>query len=125
MKRNMNINATPRIFRNAKELRKHMTPAEGLLWEHLRDRRMEGEKFRRQHSIKKFVLDFYCYRLRLGIELDGNHHFKSDQQFYDNDRSEILGGYHLHLLRFANDDVLQTTDVVLDKIRQQIIELRS
>lgn len=101
-----------------------MTPAEELLWEHLRDRKMEGEKFRRQHPLKKFALDFYCYKLRFGIEVDGQQHSEPDQQFYDADRTEILNGYQVHILRFTNDEALQRIEMVLDKIRLKIFDLR-
>lgn len=124
MKRNMHLNASPRIFRNASELRKNPTPAEEKLWEYLRDRRMEGEKFRRQHPISTYVLDFYCYRLRLGIEIDGQQHSRVDQDFYDEDRTDNLSGYHLHIIRFTNDQVIGAIEIVLDKIRQKINALR-
>jgi very-short-patch-repair endonuclease len=124
MKLNMHIFASPRIFGYAKSLRANPTPAEQILWEHLRDRRMEGEKFRRQHPSKKFILDFYCYKYRLGIELDGEQHASPVNQFYDNDRTEILEGYTLHILRFTNQDVYDRLDFVLETIRQKIFYLR-
>lgn len=125
MKRNMHIHASPVIFGYAKALRKNPTPAEVILWEHLRDRRMEGEKFRRQHPGNKFVIDFYCYKLRLGIELDGKQHSLPVNEFYDTDRTEILNGYEVHILRFSNHDILDRIEFVLDTIRGKIIYLRN
>lgn len=125
MKRNMHIHASPQIFRYAKALRGNPTPAEVILWEYLRERRMEGEKFRQQHPGNKFVLDFYCYKLRLGIELDGKQHSLSVNEFYDNDRTEILNGYEVHILRFTNQDIYDRVQFVLDTIREKIIYLRN
>ncbi len=124
MKLNMHIFASPRIFEYAKELRRNTTPAEELLWEHLRDRKMEGEKFRRQHPGKKFVVDLYCYKLRLGIELDGKQHSDPVNMFYDNDRTEVLEGYTVHILRFRNQDVFDRLEFVLETIRKKIFYLR-
>ena len=124
MKINMHIFASPLIFRYAKALRENPTPAEEILWTHLRDRKMEGEKFRRQHPGKKFVVDFYCYKFRLGIELDGKQHAEPINAFYDNDRTEILNGYTVHILRFTNQDVYDRLDFVLETIRQKIFYLR-
>ncbi len=125
MKRNMHIHASPVIFGYAKALRKNPTPAEVILWEHLRDRRMEGEKFRRQHPGNKFVIDFYCYKLRLGIELDGKQHSLPVNEFYDTDRTEILNGYEVHILRFTNQEINDRIEYVLETISQKIIYLRS
>ena len=124
MKLNMHIFASPLIFRYAQELRENPTPAEEILWEHLRERKMEGEKFRRQHPSKKFVVDFYCYKHRLGIELDGKQHAEPVNQFYDMDRTEVLNGYTVHILRFTNQDVYDRLNFVLETIRQKIFYLR-
>ncbi len=125
MKRNMHIYASARIFRNASALRKEITLAEKILWEHLRARKLEGEKFRRQHPLKKFVLDFYCYKLRLGIELDGEFHSLPIHEFYDSDRTEILEGFHIYILRFTNQEVIEKIDIVLAKIKEKIFILRN
>ena len=125
MKRNMHIHASPQVFRHAKTLRNNLTPAEIILWEYLRERRMEGEKFRQQHPGNKFVPDFYCYKLRLGIELDGQQHSQPVNEFYDNDRTEILNGYDVHILRFTNQDVYDRVEFVLNTIRDKINHLRN
>ncbi len=124
MKRNMHLNASARIFNNATKLRREETLAEKLLWSRLNNRQIEGEKFRRQHPIKKFVLDFYCYKQRLAIELDGRQHLKAEAKFYDKDRTEILEGYSLVILRFSNDEVIGSIEDVVNLIRHQIIELQ-
>lgn len=120
----MHLNASTRIFSNATKLRREETLAEKLLWGRLNNRQIEGEKFRRQHPIKNFVLDFYCYKQRLAIELDGRQHFKAEAKFYDKDRTEILEGFSLVVLRFSNQEVVNSTQYVVDMIRQKVIELK-
>lgn len=85
---------------------------------------MEGEKFRRQHPIKKLALDFYCYKLRFGIELDGDYHSERSQIFYDKDRTEVLENYNLHIIRFENQEVIEGIEIVLGKIRETLLTLR-
>src|SRR5688572_1010523 len=117
MKRNMHLNASALIFRYAEELRNRETIAEKLLWERLRKKQIEGEKFRRQHPFKKFVGDFYCYKLRLLIEIDGDYHLTPEQIFYDNDRSEILEIQNIQVQRFTNENVLSSIEIVVDQIK--------
>ena len=111
---------SPLIYRYAEELRKRETEAEKLLWSKLRNKQIEGEKFRRQHPFKKFIGDFYCYKLRLLIELDGDYHLSFEQTFYDKDRTEILEIDNIQVLRFTNEDVLVTTEDVVDRIRTKV-----
>ena len=78
----------PELKERRRELRKHSTPAEIELWKRLKNKSLDGRKFRRQYSIDKFVLDFYCVEERLGIELDGILHFEADGIEYDKLREE-------------------------------------
>ena len=112
----MYLGASPEIFERAKALRKKMTKAEKLLWEELRNKQLGGYKFRNQHPILKFVLDFYCHNCRLGIEVDGESHDSNGQQFYDQDRTEILSEYDIKVLRFRNEEVFTNIDAVKRKI---------
>lgn len=125
MRNYMHLKASGLIFRYASKLRQNETPAEKLLWEKIKDRQIEGEKFRRQHPLKKFALDFYCYRLRLGIELDGKQHLIPEIKFYDQDRSEILEEYGIYILRFTNQEVFNDMDRVIETIRLCILDLKS
>ena len=116
----MHEGATPQIFNNAKELRKNMIPAEQELWETLRNKQLDGLKFRRQHPINKYVLDFYCHKAKLGIELDGEYHEEKGQQFYDNDRTANLKELkNIHIIRFSNREVFDNLERVLDTIRKK------
>ena len=89
-RKNMHLDARPSTFKHAATLRAQMTPAEIVLWEHLRERRMEGIRFRRQHPFSRYVGDFYAHSLKLTIEADGVYHDHPTQQIYDADRTENL-----------------------------------
>ena len=106
----------PDILRNARELRKTQTDAENLLWHLLRNRRFCGVKFRRQYPIGGYILDFYCHEAALAIELDGDGHASSDQAAYDDERTKVLQGAGIKVLRFWNNDLLRNLEAVLESI---------
>ncbi len=90
------------------------TDAELKLWRHFRNRQMLGHKFRRQYPVLNYILDFYCVEEKLCIELDGSQHLKSET---DRTRTQKLESLGIQVLRFWDNDVLQNTDGVLEKIR--------
>jgi very-short-patch-repair endonuclease len=100
----------------ARRLRKNPTPAEALLWECLRNRRLGGLKFARQHPFGNYVADFYCAELKLVVETEGGVHDQPGQREYDDKRMEELGSRGLQILRFSNEEVLHRTAEVLEKI---------
>ena len=100
----------------ARQLRSTATDAETLLWRHLRGRQLAGRKFRRQHPVPPYVLDFYCEELHLGIELDGGKHYLDEGQQRDQRRSEYLLCQGIRLLRFSNREVLLELPAVLERI---------
>ena len=89
----------------AKMLRRRTTLSERLLWKELRDRRFRGLKFRRQHPVGPFVIDFYCEALRLGVEVDGAVHDAPAQRRYDGERAALLLAEGIHLVRLRAGDV--------------------
>lgn len=99
-----------------KELRKNLTPAEATLWKHLQRKQLKGRKFRRQHSIKNYIVDFYCSSERLIIELDGAVHLDFAQQNYDNERTQILQDLGFKILRFENKMIFENLSEVLEEI---------
>lgn len=114
----MYFNAKPLIFSWAKLLRDNMTKAEALLWERLKKKQIAGIRFRRQHPIDIFIVDFYCHDARLVIELDGEiHNFQSD---YDNGRTSDLSQYGIKVIRFDNSEVENNIDKVLITIKNEI-----
>ena len=103
----------------ARELRGRMTDAEALLWMLLRNRRIAGAKFRRQHPMGRYILDYYCIDKMLCIELDGGQH--GDNVFYDQRRDNWLQSQGIRVLRFWNNQMLVETEAVLEVIYQAII----
>ena len=101
---------------NAKDMRKNPTQAEKLLWEALRDKQV-GYKFRRQHLIHKFIVDFVCLEKMLIVEADGGYHNDEEQQKLDIERAGILEGLGYTILRFSNNEILGNIDIVLEKIK--------
>ena len=106
----------PEVFALARELRKEMTLAEKKLWGELRQKQLNGFRFRRQHPVGRYVVDFYCYSADLVIEIDGMKHSSRIQKRYDDERTCELEELGLIVVRFTNDEVLQNLDKVIDKI---------
>ncbi len=106
----------PTILKNARTLRKHQTDAATLLWHLLRDRNFCGFKFRRQHPVAPYILDFYCHEAQLGIELDGGQHNEGAKQDEDKERTEFLKGKGIKVIRFWNSEVLGETEEVLESV---------
>lgn len=123
-RRTMHVGASPTIFLKARKLRNRPTPSEELLWSHLRNKQMEGVKFRRQHPINDYVVDFYAHEFKLGIEVDGDYHKEELQSFEDENRDATLMSFGLSMLRYSNDQVHFQTNIVLEDIRANIIRLR-
>jgi very-short-patch-repair endonuclease len=114
--RPMHGNATQTIFSNAQNLRKELTEAEEIVWNMLRNRKLENLKFRRQHPIDYFVLDFYCHELKLAVELDGEIHEKGENKVYDKNRTTRLRDLGITVLRFTNSEAKQNQKFIKDAI---------
>ena len=97
-----------------------MTPAEKVLWNKLRNRKLKGYRFRRQHPIHEFVVDFFCYEALLVIEVDGDVHDIPHQQERDTEREKILKSLGLKELRFRNEEVMNEMESVLEKIEKEL-----
>ncbi|MDD2468780.1 MAG: DUF559 domain-containing protein [Desulfobulbus sp.] len=106
----------PDLLNNARRLRQQLTDAERLLWQLLRGRQLAGCKFRRQHPIGNFILDFYCHDKLLAVELDGGQHNDPNQREADERRTAWLAEQGIRVLRFWNNEVLQETEGVLEEI---------
>ncbi len=120
---NLFYGASPEILRFARELRNNLTDAESILWQEIRNRKLAGYKFRRQHPIDKFIVDFYCHEKKLVIELDGGIHNKLEIKEYDISRSEELEKFGIKIIRFKNEEVYQNSEGVLNKIEQGLNHL--
>ena len=115
--------APPSSFIKAKILRRNMTTSEKRLWEFLKNKEFHGHKFRRQHPIHIYIVDFYCHELGLIIEIDGGYHNEAAQISKDLERSDLLKFQDLHVIRFTNDDVINSIGKVLDDLKQYISEI--
>ena len=108
------------VVTRAQELRRNLTPAEHILWAHLRNGQMSGIKFRRQHPLGRYIADFYCHKARLIIELEGDVHLNFDQKQYDLVRKNVIEQLGMQVLYFDNDDVIHELDAVLIRITEAL-----
>ena len=108
------------ILVRAKQMRGVPTPAEKILWKHLRNFKLEGFKFRRQQPVEFFILDFYCSVGRLAVECDGTSHDEPLDQDYDRWRDSVLREFGIRVLRFPDARIYEELGEVLDEIRQAL-----
>ncbi len=100
-----------------KALRNRMTHAERILWYYLRKQYLEGYKFRRQYGIGPYVVDFYCPALRIAIEVDGDSHYRTSADEHDRQRQKFIEQQGIIVLRFTDNDVKESIEGVIEKIR--------
>ncbi|WP_336152290.1 endonuclease domain-containing protein, partial [Acinetobacter sp. 99] len=106
----------PQLLEFAKTMRSNATEAEHLMWQLLRAKRFMNLKFRRQHVIAPYIVDFYCHELGLVIELDGSQHGAEDAIEYDAGRTKFLEALDLKVVRYWNHEILKNTERVLDDL---------
>ena len=104
----------------ARELRLRTTEAEQKLWDLVRNRKLKGKKFRRQHAIADYVVDFYCNESKLAIELDGNFHTETEAKDYDKSRTALLNELGITVLRFWNEEMIKNPDRVSQRISKHL-----
>jgi very-short-patch-repair endonuclease len=112
---NLHKKSPPQLYEYAKQMRIDSTKAEWILWQRLRNKQINGLKFRRQHPIDKFIADFYCHEKKLVIELDGSIHSQKEQAALDKGRTETLNEFGITVLRFRNEEVLNNIEEVFYK----------
>ncbi len=108
------------LLEQARELRRRQTPAEELLWQLLRGRKLAGAKFRRQHQFGRYVCDFYCHEAGLVVECDGAPHQNPEQRAADHERDDNMRAEGLAVLRYWNDEVLNDTERVIHEIAAHV-----
>ena len=109
----------PETKDNRRHLRHHGTPAEATLWTMLKNKQASGLRFRRQHAVGPYILDFYCPAIGLAIELDGQPHFTSEGQEYDDRRTRYINAVTgIHILRFENRVVFEYPEMILAAIHE-------
>jgi very-short-patch-repair endonuclease len=104
------------IVQNARELRQKMTETEETFWRHARGKKCQGIKFRRQHPVGSFVLDFYWAEKKVGIEIDGSIHDRHDIKENDEGRSKTLEELGIRVIRFTNEEVKDNIAGVIRRI---------
>jgi very-short-patch-repair endonuclease len=97
-----------------------MPKAEVILWSKLKSKGLDGYKFRRQYSVGKFVVDFYCPRLKLAIEADGDSHFCEESEVLDKERQNFIESFGISFLRFTNREIYENLNEVLAKIEKRM-----
>ena len=116
--RNGQLNNLKLLAPIRKELRNGATEAEIALWKHLKGSQLADRKFRRQHSVGLFVLDFYCPSERLAVEIDGEIHDSPDVRIHDEERQRAIETLDIRIIRFQNIEILQNISQVLSTIQE-------
>lgn len=106
-----------------RHLRKNMTKAEVLLWLQLKNRKMLGYRFLRQYGVMRYDIDFYCPKLKLAIEVDGDTHYVAGAEEYDRERQQFIEAFGITFLRFMNTDVYENLDGVCSTIIETMEKL--
>ncbi len=114
----------PQLLEFAKAMRSNATDAENIIWQLLRAKQFMNLKFRRQHVIAPYIVDFYCHELSLVIELDGSQHGTDDGKEYDAERTKFLEALGLSVVRYWNHDVLKNTESVLGDLWNVCLHLK-
>jgi len=119
---NKNIHNRKYLENFRKELRNNATISEKRLWKALQKSQLEGRKFRRQHSIGNYIADFYCPSERLIIEIDGAVHNNTINQDHDFKRTLYLESLNNKIIRFTNDEIKNSLELVLERIKIEFVE---
>jgi len=121
---NLHKKTSPVLYEYAKQMRRNSTEAEEILWQRLRNKQVAGLKFRRQHPVDRFIVDFYCHEINLAVELDGTIHDETEQRELDKGRSETLKEFGINVIRFRNEEVFDNIENVIGKLTKEILSLR-
>ena len=114
---------SPKQKSRRKNFRRNMTRAEIVLWYSLKGKQVLGYKFRRQHGVDQYILDFYCPEMTLAIEVDGESHNSKNARCRDEKRQKEIEAYGIRFLRFTDDEVLGNPNRVVDAIEKNVRQL--
>ena len=112
------IHNRPELKTFRRNLRNNSTSAEAILWLKIKNSQLDGRKFRRQHSVGYYILDFYCPKEKLCIELDGAGHFTEEGLAYDKERTDYINTLKIKVIRFENKEVFENMESVLEQIKK-------
>ena len=110
----------PTLKKYRQDLRNNGTAAEAVMWTMLKNKQIDGWKFRRQYSVGNYILDFYCPAARLAIELDGQGHFTTSGFEYDQERTAYLNGHDIQVIRFENKEIFNRVEAVVEEIKHHL-----
>lgn len=105
-----------------KTLRHSLTPAEATLWMNLKNNKICNVRWRRQFSIGRYILDFYCPAAKLAVELDGKEHYTMEGDRYDNIRDYIITSKGIKILRYENCEIWNSLEKVIEDINEEIVQ---
>ena len=108
------------LKKHSQELRKNMTDAEGSIWSRVRCGQLRGKQFYRQKIIGNYIVDFYCPKAKLVIEIDGGQHYSEEGIVKDKIRDHYLKGLGLRILRFSDREVFENSDGVIEKVLENL-----
>ena len=120
IERTMFYGASKNTFEKARLLRANMTEAEKILWDKLKNRNVFKARFRRQHPVGIFIVDFYCHEYKLAIEIDGEIHLNKEVIEYDDGRSHDIEKFGIKILRYTNNEVFTDLKTIIEQILQTI-----
>ncbi|MCH7625184.1 MAG: endonuclease domain-containing protein [Chloroflexi bacterium] len=106
-----------------RSLRNNMPKAETVIWSKLKGRQLLGYKFRRQYSVDRYIVDFYCPEMKLAVEIDGDSHFQNDVENNEKYRQAFIESFGVQFLRFTNEDVFKNLDGVIETVRRTALEI--
>ena len=115
---------TKETLLKSKELRRCLTPEEAVLWTQLKSHKLNGSKWRKQHPIEPYILDFYCASAKLCIELDGQEHYTMQGATKDFERTKFLNSIGIDVLRFENKEIWDNPERVIETIKIKLKEKR-
>jgi len=118
----MKLHSRTYLKEKRSELRKNMSPPEARLWVELSNKKLNGYKFRRQHSIGNYIVDFYCPKAKLIVEIDGKTHLDPSTEHNDFVRDEYLKNLGYRILRFDNKDILNQFPYIIVEIENALLE---
>jgi very-short-patch-repair endonuclease len=114
----------PNLKNLRRTLRKSQTPAERKIWKILKNSQILEQRFLRQYGVENFILDFYCPKIKLAIEIDGGQHNIPEADFLDTQRTRILETHGIKVVRFWNNEIERNIEGVYEKIVREINELQ-
>jgi len=123
IERHMFYGASKKIFLRALELRNNMTCAEKILWEELRDRKVFQTRWKPQHPVDIFIVDFYCHKYKLAIEVDGEIHLNKEVFEHDDGREHDIEKLGIKIVRFTNKEIFENIEFVKERILNEINSL--